>query len=98
MKCRPENIFLLQKIISIVVNPSRASSVLLSPRSMRAIRLVIALLHHAMISSTPSIVYLRQGKTTSNMVRSCDTVRAGFFPQVQLQVPQKCASIVISIW
>ena len=43
-----------------------------------------------MNSSTPSIVYLRKGKTTSNMVRSCDTVRAGaFFPQVQLQVPQK---------
>src|SRR5262249_19916579 len=43
-----------------------------------------------MYSSTPSIVYLRRGKMTSNIVRSCDTVRAGaFFPQVQLQVPQK---------
>ena len=41
-------------------------------------------------SSTPSIVYVRRGKTTSNNVRSCDTVRAGaFFPQAQLQVPQK---------
>ena len=53
-----------------------------------------------MNSSTPSIVYLRQGKTTSNMVRSCDTVRAKrFFPQVQLQVPQKeMRDIVINIW
>jgi hypothetical protein len=43
-----------------------------------------------MNSSTPSMVYVRRGKTTSNNVRSCDTVRAGaFFPQVQLQVPQK---------
>ena len=43
-----------------------------------------------MNSSTPSTVYVRRGKTTSNNVRSCDTVRAGaFFPQVQLQVPQK---------
>ena len=43
---------------------------------------------HAMNSSTPSIVYVRKGKTTANNVRSCDTVRAGaFFPQVQLQVP-----------
>jgi len=43
-----------------------------------------------MNSSTPSIVYVRKGKTTSNNVRSCDTVRAGaFFPQVQLQAPQK---------
>src|SRR5262247_3707961 len=43
-----------------------------------------------MNSSTPSIVYRRRGKTTSKMVRSCETVRAGaFFPQAQLQVPQK---------
>jgi len=43
-----------------------------------------------MNSSTPSIVYVRKGKTTANNVRSCDTVRAGAFcPQVQLQVPQK---------
>ena len=36
------------------------------------------------------MVYVRRGKTTSNNVRSCDTVRAGaFFPQAQLQVPQK---------
>ena len=43
-----------------------------------------------MSASTPSMVYLRKGKTTSNNVRSCDTVRAGaFFPQMQLQVPQK---------
>src|SRR5207249_8089272 len=43
-----------------------------------------------MNSSTSSIVYLRRGKTTSKIVRSCDTVRAGaFFPQAQLQVPQK---------
>src|SRR5678816_2682737 len=36
------------------------------------------------------MVDARKGKTTSNSVRSCDTVRAGaFFPQVQLQVPQK---------
>ena len=36
------------------------------------------------------MVDLRQGKTTSHNVRRCDTVRAGaFFPQVQLQVPQK---------
>jgi hypothetical protein len=43
-----------------------------------------------MNSSTPSIVYVRRGKTTSNIVRNCDTVRAGaFFPQAQLQVPQK---------
>src|SRR5262245_51047312 len=38
---------------------------------------------HAMNSSTPSIVYVRKGKTTSHSVRSCDTVRAGaFFPHV----------------
>jgi hypothetical protein len=43
-----------------------------------------------MNSSTPSIVYVRKGKTTAKNVRSCDTVRAGaFFPQVQFQVPQK---------
>src|SRR5262249_336972 len=36
------------------------------------------------------MVYARKGKTTSKSGRSCDTVRAGaFFPQVQLQVPQK---------
>ena len=36
------------------------------------------------------MVYVRRGKTTSKRVRSCDTVRAGaFFPQAQLQVPQK---------
>ena len=36
------------------------------------------------------MVYVRRGKTTSKIVRSCDTVRAGaFFPHVQLQVPQK---------
>src|SRR5215471_16034685 len=43
-----------------------------------------------MNASTSSLVYLRRGKTTSKIVRSCDTVRAGaFFPQTQLQVPQK---------
>src|SRR5215470_9292016 len=43
-----------------------------------------------MYSSTPAIVYLRRGKTTSKIVRSCDTVRAGaFFSQASLQVPQK---------
>src|SRR5215471_915400 len=43
-----------------------------------------------MNASTSSIVYLRRGKTTSNIVRSCDTVRAGaFFPQAELQVPQE---------
>src|SRR6185312_8751999 len=43
-----------------------------------------------MNASTSSIVYRRRGKTTSKIVRSCDTVRAGaFFPQAQLQVPQK---------
>jgi hypothetical protein len=37
-----------------------------------------------------AIVAVRRGKTTSNIVRSCDTVRAGaFFSQAQLQVPQK---------
>jgi hypothetical protein len=36
------------------------------------------------------MVYVRRGKTTSNTVRSCDTVNAGaFFPQAQFQVPQK---------
>ena len=36
------------------------------------------------------MVSVRRGKTTSNNVRSCDTVRAGaFFPPGQLQVPQK---------
>ena len=36
------------------------------------------------------MVYARKGMTTSKSVRRCDTVRAGaFFPQVQLQVPQK---------
>jgi hypothetical protein len=36
------------------------------------------------------MVYVRSGKMTANIVRSCDTVRAGaFFSQAQLQVPQK---------
>ena len=36
------------------------------------------------------MVYGRSGKTTSNNVRNCDTVNAGaFFPQAQLQVPEK---------
>jgi len=36
------------------------------------------------------MVYVRRGKTTSNTIRSCDTVSAGaFFPQAQLHVPQK---------
>ena len=43
-----------------------------------------------MNSSTPSTVDVRKGKTTSNSVRTCDTVRAGaFFPHVELSVPQK---------
>src|SRR5919198_6072359 len=43
-----------------------------------------------MNSSTSAMVYVRKGKTTSNNLRSCDTVSAGaFFPQAQLQVPQK---------
>ena len=43
-----------------------------------------------MHSSTPATVDVRRGKTTSNKVRTCDTVRAGaFFPHVELQVPQK---------
>src|SRR5262247_4206441 len=43
-----------------------------------------------MNANTSSLVYLRRGKTTSKSVRSCDTVSAGaFFPQAQLQVPQK---------
>src|SRR5262245_63900887 len=43
-----------------------------------------------MNASTSSLVYLRRGKTTSKILRSCDTVSAGaFFPQAQLQVPQK---------
>ena len=34
--------------------------------------------------------YIRKGNTTSSKVRSCETVSAGaFFPQLQLQVPQK---------
>jgi len=36
------------------------------------------------------MVYVRRGKTTAKSVRSCETVRAGaFFPQAELQVPQK---------
>ena len=36
------------------------------------------------------MVYTRRGKTTAKTVRSCETVRAGaFFPQAELQVPQK---------
>jgi len=36
------------------------------------------------------MLYVRRGKTTSKIVRSCDTVNAGaFFPQAQFQVPQK---------
>ena len=36
------------------------------------------------------MVYVRRGKTTSNHIRSCDTVSAGaFFSQAQLHVPQK---------
>ena len=43
-----------------------------------------------MHSNTPSMVYIRRGKTTSKNLRSCDTVSAGaFFPQTQLQMPQK---------
>ena len=43
-----------------------------------------------MNASTPSTVDVRKGKTTSNRVRTCDTVRAGaLFPHVELQVPQK---------
>ena len=33
------------------------------------------------------MVYVRSGKMTANIVRRCDTVRAGaFFSQAQLQV------------
>src|SRR2546423_15654343 len=43
-----------------------------------------------MHSSTPAMVSLRRGQTTSKNLRSCDTVSAGaFFPQAQLQMPQK---------
>jgi hypothetical protein len=35
-------------------------------------------------------VYVRKGRIASNKRRSCDTVSAGaFFPQADLQVPQK---------
>jgi hypothetical protein len=43
-----------------------------------------------MNASTPSMVYVRRGKTTANNVRSGAPVRAGaLFPHGQLQVPQK---------
>ena len=36
------------------------------------------------------MLYLRKGNTTSSNVRTCDTVSAGaFFPQVNLEMPQK---------
>jgi hypothetical protein len=41
-------------------------------------------------ANTSAMVYVRRGKTTSKSLRSCATVSAGaFFPQPQLQVPQK---------
>ena len=46
VKLGPQNHFLLQKLFQYQkIAPSRASSILLSPRPMRSIRLVIALLH-----------------------------------------------------
>ena len=46
VKLGSENYFLLQKLFPYqTIAPSRASSVLLSPRPMRSIRLVLALLH-----------------------------------------------------
>jgi hypothetical protein len=46
VKLGSENYFLLQKLFQYqTIAPSRASSVLLSPRPMRSIRLVVALLH-----------------------------------------------------
>jgi len=46
VKLGSENYFLLQKLFQYQkIAPSRASSVLLSPRPMRSIRLVVALLH-----------------------------------------------------
>ena len=43
-----------------------------------------------MNARTPSTVDVRRGKTTSNSVRTCDTVSAGaFFPHLELQMPQK---------
>jgi hypothetical protein len=37
-----------------------------------------------------STLYVRQGNTTCNNIRNCDTVSAGaFFPQAQLEPPQK---------
>jgi len=39
---------------------------------------------------TSSTLYVRKGNTTSSTIRNCDTVSAGaFFPQVNLQLPQK---------
>jgi hypothetical protein len=36
------------------------------------------------------MLYLRKGNTTASNVRTCDTVSAGaFFPQVNLEMPQK---------
>jgi hypothetical protein len=46
VKLGPKNYFLLQKLFQYQkIAPSRASSILLSPRPIRSIRLVIALLH-----------------------------------------------------
>jgi hypothetical protein len=45
---------------------------------------------HATNASASAIVKRRRGNTTSNNVRSWETVNAGaFFPQAALQVPQK---------
>ena len=92
VKFGPENYFILQKSFNKSKALLGASSVLLSPRSMRSmrsIRLVMTRLdprdeQHACNCLCP------QGKTTSHNVRSCDPVRSrALFPHVQLQVPQQ---------
>ena len=91
----PENYFILQKSFNKNRHSLRASSVLLSPRSMRSmrsIRLVMTRLDPHGELSTPAIV-CPQGKTTSHNVRSCDPVRQGLcFPTCSFRCHSKqCA-------
>ena len=45
---------------------------------------------HATRSRASATVYVRTGQSTASKVRTCDTVSAGaFFPQADVQVPQK---------
>jgi hypothetical protein len=87
----PENYCILQKSFkkSQALPPARPPS---SCRRARGARYAWCLRFWtpATHSRPPAIVDVRRGKTPSQNVRSCDTVRAGaVFPHGQLQVPQQ---------